>query len=444
MTNATSSRPPHVAIAGGGVAGLVAAVHLGRAGLRVTLLEKGSALGGRGATRDRQGFHLNMGPHALYAGGAGKRVLDELGIPVSGHAPGTSGAFAIRGGERHTLPSGLLSLMTTGLFSLGDKVATGKMLARLSSLDPKPLDGTTVADWLSRNTRSPAVSDMISGLIRVSSYTADFTRFSMGVAVRQVQTAFKHNVLYLDGGWQTMVDSLARAAKEARVTIQTGVKVERVMVDRGRAKGFLLADGGRIDADAVLIANTPGVASSLVPESAALAEAAQRMIPVRAACLDLALRKLPDPGATFALGLDRPLYMSVHTRWAKLAPEGGAVIHAAAYLPTGEHVGAEELEALVEKMQPGYKSEVVDRHFLPSLTVYNALPEASNGGLAGRPGVEVPGVQGAYLAGDWVGNEGLLADASFASAKAASVKVLEQCKRISTSTSASSGASAIA
>ena len=38
---------------------------------------------------------------------------------------------------------------------------------------------------------------------------------------------------------------------------------------------------------------------------------------------------------------------------------------------------------------------------------------------AGRPGVEVPGVRGLCLAGDWIGSEGMLADAALASAKRA-------------------------
>ena len=41
-------------------------------------------------------------------------------------------------------------------------------------------------------------------------------------------------------------------------------------------------------------------------------------------CLDVALSSLPDKDALFALGVDRPLYFSVHSAYAKLAPNGGA------------------------------------------------------------------------------------------------------------------------
>ena len=74
-----------VIIIGGGLAGLTAAARLGQHGRSVRLLEKGQTTGGRAVTQNRNGFQLNLGPHALYANGAGSKVLAELGVPVSGH-----------------------------------------------------------------------------------------------------------------------------------------------------------------------------------------------------------------------------------------------------------------------------------------------------------------------------------------------------------------------
>jgi len=62
-------------VIGGGVAGLTAAALLGPTGAPVVLLEKASATGGRAATRDRNGFLFNLGPHALYRTGALWRIL---------------------------------------------------------------------------------------------------------------------------------------------------------------------------------------------------------------------------------------------------------------------------------------------------------------------------------------------------------------------------------
>ena len=48
-------------------------------------------------------------------------------------------------------------------------------------------------------------------------------------------------------------------------------------------------------------------------------------------------------------------------------------------------------------------------------------PQAASGGLAGRPGVAILGTDGVFIAGDWVGPDGLLADAAVASGRAAGV-----------------------
>ncbi len=73
----------------------------------------------------------------------------------------------------------------------------------------------------------------------------------------------------------------------------------------------------------------------------------------------------------------------------------------------------------MEQVQPGFRELLVERRYLPSLVVSNALVTAEQGGFAGRPAATVPGVRGLYLAGDWVGPEGMLADAALASARRA-------------------------
>jgi hypothetical protein len=75
---------------------------------------------------------------------------------------------------------------------------------------------------------------------------------------------------------------------------------------------------------------------------------------------------------------------------------------------------------------------LVERRFMPELTVSNALVTAKQKGLAGRPPVAVPDVRGLFVAGDWVGDEGQLADASAASAAKVAAEILrpvEVCVR---------------
>ena len=69
-----------VVVIGGGLTGLAAATFLARAGRGVTLFDKAHEVGGRALTQAKSGFRFNLGPHALYSGGPGIRILRELGV----------------------------------------------------------------------------------------------------------------------------------------------------------------------------------------------------------------------------------------------------------------------------------------------------------------------------------------------------------------------------
>ena len=131
----------------------------------------------------------------------------------------------------------------------------------------------------------------------------------------------------------------------------------------------VLDDGRKLKASAIVLAVAPF-------EVARLTGHVTELEPIRAACLDVALSRLPDPTTNFALGIDEPLYLSVHSSVAKLAPSRGALIHVARYLAPGEIPdvdAANRLEALLDLMQPGWRDVVVEKRFLPKMTVTHAL-----------------------------------------------------------------------
>src|SRR5262249_3971291 len=147
---------------------------------------------------------------------------------------------------------------------------------------------------------------------------------SAGAAIAQLQSALASGVLYLDGGWRTLVHGLRDAAEKEGVKIIAGARVKAVERDE-RVRGVRLEGGGFYAAQTVVTAAGPADACELVEgsEGTVLSEWAKSSIPVRAACLNVALEYLPEPRALFALGVDRPLYFSVHSAAAKLAPENG-------------------------------------------------------------------------------------------------------------------------
>lgn len=404
-------------IIGGGLGGLTAAAMAAKAGLSVVVLEKASEPGGRAATTEKRGFAWNLGAHALYRGGPACAALDALGVAYPGKTPPVSGGHALRGDALHTLPTGFLSLVSTDVCGLSAKLELARLLGTIAWIDAAALDGVTVTAWLSGALQSPETRALVAAFLRVSTYGGDMDRMSAGAAVAQLQQAYKHNVLYLDGGWRTLVDGLRRAAEAAGATIRTGARVASVDTMDNVVNSVTLADGTRIAARAVILATSPGAASAMLPGSAPLAAYARDLVPVRVACLDVALSSLPVRRSLFALGIDRPLYASVHSATARLAPEGGALIHLLHYAPSDDARADEaELLALLDHLQPSFRDVLVEKRFLPSMIAHNALPTAAMGGLAGRPGAEVAGTSGLYLVGDWVGPQGMLADAVFASA----------------------------
>lgn len=412
-----------VIVVGGGLAGLTAAAYLARGGRRVTVVEQSRELGGRARTSVEDGFSFNLGPHAVYLAGAGAAALDELGIPYEGGQPG-GGSFVQHQGKLHTLPEGLVSLVSTGLFGLREKMEIASFLTGLQGVDIEPLARIRFSDWLAEQMRTVGARDLINMLARISTYTHPTAEMSAGAAVRQMQLAFQKNVRYVNGGWQTLVDALRRQVEAHGGDILNGVSV-RALVRDSTVRGIALHNGETLAADAVILAGSP----RLVADLTGITHWEATRVPVKAACLDVALSHLPQPSRKAAFGLEEPLYASVHSAVATLAPEGGALIHLARY---GGLQGREpaqvraQLENLLDQLQPGWRQHVVKTRFLPDLIVSNAAVLASQGGTAGRPQVSVPGMPGLFLAGDWVGPEGMIADASFASGRAAAKSILNQ------------------
>ncbi len=424
------SNENRVIVIGGGMAGLAAATLIARRGYSVNLFEQAAELGGRARTREQNGFYFNIGPHALYRQGAGMGILAELGITPRGAQPRVSKGFAVRGGVKYLLPTSTGTLFKTDLLKVASKLEIARLLATIAKLDGSEWMSASVTQWLTQRFKHQSSRELLAALIRLSTYVNAPERLSAGAAIEQLKKAVAAGVLYLDGGWQTLVDQARDAARSAGVTIETGAKIASVERDaRGAVRAVQTAGGARLEASSVIIASSPQASAELIGEDCAAARWAEKAIPLKAACLDLALDRLPVPEATFALGIDRPLYFSVHSATARLAPTGGALVHLAKYLPT-DHIESpeedeRELEGLMDLVQPGWRKTVAHRRFLPDMTVMNWLPAAQEGGTDGRPGPKVPDAPGLFVAGDWAGGEGFLVDAALASAKEAATLAVD-------------------
>jgi len=405
-------------VVGGGLAGLTAANALAGDGHKVVLLEQSQHLGGRAITQQDRGYLLNLGPHALYAGGVAAQTLRQWNVPFSGHPPDTSSAsFVMNEGRMYPLIQTTRQLLTTRLFGAAEKWEAARILQQLVS--GRAAESESMEDWIRHRAPSPRVRNFVAMLVRLSTYSADHGRLSARAALDQFRRAKTQGVLYLDGGWQTLVTALEQRARSLGVEIRLGEVVES-LDSIGRAAPR---------ADGVILAVPPASVERLTGRS--LPGLHPELQPARMACLDLGLRTLPAGSARVVFGVDRPLYLSVHSAVAKLAPAGAALVHVGKYLARATDAATDavtdaaadrrELEQFADRAIPGWRDQAEVVRFMPNMTVTPAVPTPE-----GRPGVDALGLPGVALAGDWVGSEGMLADAAVASALRAAAMVKRQ------------------
>jgi 2-polyprenyl-6-methoxyphenol hydroxylase-like FAD-dependent oxidoreductase len=377
-------------VIGGGPAGLLASVHLAAAGMATTVLESRAQFGGRAASQRRGALVLNQGPHALYLTGAALRELRVVGIDP----PGWNRA----GGRLYIHDGGLRS-------DIGTSVALRRWLeSTAAQRSDQDLAATSVGEWLDRSLDG-VDREAAAALVRLTTFVADHDDLSADVAAMQLRNAFSSGVRYLRGGWQALVDALAMQARRRGVTLRTRAAVRALQEDSGSWTVSLAQEELRADAVIVAVGGHRATARLLGPCTPCASGP-----PVEVSTLDIGMRSLPEPAHRFALAVDRPAYLGHYSPPDQRSPQLQTAV-------SYRLCPLSELEAIFDLVQPGWRDEQILHRHLPRMTPSSALTTPDAGGLAGRPGVEVQ--PGLYVAGDWVGREGWLCDASLASAAAA-------------------------
>lgn len=385
-------------VIGGGPAGLVAAIRLAEGGVETTLLEAGPNLGGRAASERRGGFVLNQGPHALYAGGPAMRELRAMGIEPAWWNPASPNSVFVREGKPKRSPGGLLGL--------------ARLLGPVLRARPEGLRGLSATGWIEQTLSSPSARAAAAALVRVTTFVADQNALSADVAVTQLRLGLSPGVRYLEGGWQSLVDSLTAKAEQAGVALRTRAAVRMLHPEAGGWTAAL--DEETLHADLLVVAAGDAEATAkLLGEKAPTAPGPAAELSV----LDLGLRRLPRRTRRFALGIDGPTYLSRHS-----PPDQreGVLLSLASYAREPRPA----LEALADTVQPGWREQVTFERFLPRMVAVTAIATAAAGGLAGRPAIDRG--DGLYLAGDWIGPEGWLVDAAISSGAAAAAAALRR------------------
>ncbi|MGG3885924.1 phytoene desaturase family protein [Brevibacillus panacihumi] len=411
-----------VAIVGGGVAGLTAAIYAAKAGKKAIIIEKQDRLGGRAITNKKNGAYFNLGGHALYRGDA-LATFRELELNLPGDQPSID-AYGIWKGKLSTLPMGVTSLFTTPLLSWKGKMEVVAWLAKLAKLDTHPYDQISLREWIETNLQDPMVRNVFYALLRTASYAMAPDLQAAGPVLKQLQNSMK-GVLYLDRGWGTLVDELRKKAAEYGVHFLIKNKVNRIEHENGMVQHVLCEDGTRVSARNIILTTSPAIAHELVPhaEATALHTWREQAIEVTAACLDVALRRLPKPKQQFVYGIDQPVFLSNQSRAAYLSEDGAQVISLIKYqgMETNSEKDLQDLEQTLDLVQPGWRDELVAKQYLPKITVCHDFMHVKR---QENPGPAVPEINGLYVAGEWASHGELLVDAATASAKRAVQHIL--------------------
>jgi phytoene dehydrogenase-like protein len=272
------TRMTDVVVAGGGLAGLVAARRLAQAGEDVTLFERESEVGGRVRSDYEDGFTFDRGFQVLFpAYPAVQRELDLDALSLRAFRPG---ATLVRPGERTTLadpfrdPRALTATLFNRDVTFGDKLRVFRLRRELSGTSVDALrdrDDGCIVDALdergfSEQFRQNFIEPFYGGItldrsLASSRYVFEYT-FKM---------LTESNAVVPAEGMGAITGQLAESAREAGVTIETETQVERVDTTNGGGVTGDTSDSGvtvetdseTVDAGAAVVATDPPSAREL-------------------------------------------------------------------------------------------------------------------------------------------------------------------------------------
>jgi phytoene dehydrogenase-like protein len=381
-------------IIGGGMAGLTTGALLAKQGKRVVVLEKGNQPGGRAYTYEDKGFTLNYGPHAMYTPESGilAEVMRRLGRPVPKceyvdpmHAYWADGdRLAVMGAKPH-------QVLTTKLFSLGERLQVVKLMLAIKSAKPDTLaPGLTWREWVESTTEDPAVRRFAMALGTINTYARPSAALDAAWLLAHFQrTLFaKDSAGYMRGGWRSMYDVFIDELRANDGTLITGARIDRLEIADGRVVAAITPDA-RYEADAFVCTLPPQDAPALAPDASPLLAEMQQwagLEDARALCMDLGFGRKVRDDLALVFDIERDLYYSVHSfTTPDLAPAAGQLLHAMAYLSSEEAADEtllqhrkDELVAGLDLHFPGWRGAIAVERTLPNVRVVAARQTPEN------------------------------------------------------------------
>lgn len=406
-----------VAVVGGGLAGIAAALECADAGADVTLLEGRPRLGGATFSIRRDDIWMDNGQHVfLRCCTEYRRFLERidatqltelqsrLSIPVV--APG--GRIGWIGRARLPAPAHLLpSLARYPFLSRRDRIGIARAVRPLSKLDlaDPALDRRTFGSWLKEHGQSPAAVDALWNLIVLPTVNLPATEASLALSAKVFQTGLLEAADAGDIGYaavplqQLHGDTGTDALERAGVDVRPRTRIERI---EPGARGFALSfNGDGVDADAVILTVPHDDAAELLPNGALPHAELDHLGASPIVNLHVVYDR-PVTDLPFAAGHDTPVQW-VFDRSRGTGLERGQYL-AVSLSCAREYIGqkVDELRAqfvpALEQLFPEAEAAKVELFFVTR--EQRATFRQGPGTAALRPGPRTS-VDGLYLAGAW-------------------------------------------
>jgi squalene-associated FAD-dependent desaturase len=269
---------PKIAVVGGGLAGLATAIAAADGGARVTLYERAPRLGGATWSFQRNGRWFDNGQHVfmrccteyrafLDRLGATDQVTEQprLSVPVT--RPGRRRARIYRTGTPAPLHLAR-SLLRYSPLSVTDRLRAVRTALALRRLDPDDpdTDEMSFGGWLRFRGESDRAIASLWDLICLPTVNLRADDASLSLAVKVFRTGLLDDTDSADLGWTQVPLSVLHGDAAAQViTAQGGsiqLQAEVEAVDHGPS---VMADGHRIDVDAVILAVPHDAVDGLLP-----------------------------------------------------------------------------------------------------------------------------------------------------------------------------------
>jgi squalene-associated FAD-dependent desaturase len=291
---------PRVAVIGGGLAGIAAALDCADAGARVTLLEVRPRLGGAAYSFGREGLWMDNGQHvflrcctayrtllARLGSAQGVFVQPRLEIPVV--SPGGEVTVLRRSNLRAPLHLAG-ALLRYRRLTVGERLGAARAALALGRLDPDApeLDRRELGEWLAAHGQGPRAVAALWDLIALPALNLPAAQASLALGAFVFQKGLLERADAGDIGFhhrplsEIVGEPAERALRAAGVELRLGWRAERVLVSgggfevrRGRAAvaegeeeedGHRAGDGNAagVSAEAVIVALPHARAASLI------------------------------------------------------------------------------------------------------------------------------------------------------------------------------------